>query len=79
MRSNLKTDKYENPNFTILTNLLFKILKKDLRSLKKCLHCGIDFEEEIKDFCSNECVQLYFDRRIQKALDDDDSHTQNLS
>jgi len=47
--------------------------------LKKCLHCGIDFEGEIKDFCSNECVQLYFDRRIQKALDDDDSHTQNLS
>jgi len=34
--------------------------------LNKCKHCGIDFEEGITDFCSKECVSLYFDGEIKR-------------
>ncbi|MCH7648680.1 MAG: hypothetical protein QQN58_06910 [Nitrosopumilus sp.] len=47
--------------------------------MNKCKNCGKDFEEEINDFCSKECVQLYFDERIHDAVANDDSHTQNLT
>ncbi|HJJ23139.1 MAG TPA: hypothetical protein OQH54_05420 [Nitrosopumilus sp.] len=46
--------------------------------MNKCKHCGVDFEIGIKDFCSKECTQLYFDGRIHDAVATDDSHTKNL-
>jgi len=46
--------------------------------LKKCQHCGKDFEEGINDFCSKECIRFYFDKRTQEAVDNDDSHSENL-
>lgn len=48
------------------------------KDLNKCKHCGVDFEIGIKDFCSKECTQLYFDGRIHDAVATDDSHTKNL-
>ncbi len=50
-----------------------------MRSLKKCFHCGIDFEGGIQNFCSKVCIQLHFDGRVREAVDNDDSHTENLS
>ena len=48
----------------ISASLLLAKLTEKFESLNKCKHCGIDFDEEIKDFCSKECVSLYFDKKI---------------
>ena len=47
--------------------------------IRYCKHCGKDFKIGIKDFCSKECASLYFDKEIKKAIEKDDSHTQNLT
>jgi len=46
--------------------------------LDKCKHCNEDFEAGIKDFCSKECVSLYFDGKIRKAVESDTSHIKKL-
>jgi len=39
----------------------------------KCKYCGIDFVGAIKDICSKECAQLYFDERRHDVITNDDS------
>jgi len=50
----------------ISANFLLAELTEKSESLNKCKHCGIDFEEGITDFCSKECVSLYFDGEIKR-------------
>lgn len=50
--------------------------------LKVCKHCGEKFEGINEKFCDNSCRDSYIvliEKRVQKAVKDDPSHTRKLS
>ena len=66
------------PIYNEKKNILLQQINKKIENLNKCKNCGKDFEKGVKDFCSKECMQLYFIGKIHDAVANDDSHTQNL-
>jgi len=47
--------------------------------MAKCKECGKDYEIGTKDCCSDECFKENIQKRINKATENNRSHTQNIS
>jgi len=47
--------------------------------LSKCKECGIEYEEGIKEFCSDGCYKKDIQKRINEATANEKSHTTEFS
>ena len=45
----------------------------------QCKECGIEYEVEVRGFCSEKCFKINIQKRIKDATENDTSHTNNLT